>query len=164
MMLQTTLEIKRDWKTFTVCLAIPLAVGGLAALFSGGGMAAFSQLRQPPLSPPGWLFPVVWTLLYLMMGCASYLVLRSNHPQEQIHRALTHYLLQLAANFVWPILFFAAGLYWIAFFWLLFLWGLILVTIDSFYRLSRPAAFLLVPYLVWVTFAGYLNVGIAILN
>ena len=74
--------MKVNWKKLLICLAIPLGVGGLAALLTGGGMEAYSQFNQPPLSPPGWLFPVVWTALYLLMGYASYRVLVSGKPYE----------------------------------------------------------------------------------
>ncbi len=157
-------RMKKEWKPLAVCLAIPLAVGGLSALLSGGGMSAFSALEKPPLSPPGWLFPVVWTVLYLLMGYASYLVYRSGRPEQTVQSALTQYGLQLAVNFLWPILFFRLGWYTISFFWLIFLWGLIWVTLKAFSRISGKAGTLLIPYLVWVTFAGYLNLGIAVLN
>ena len=147
-----------------MCLALPLIIGGLSALLSGPGMELFASLEQPPLSPPGWLFPVVWTLLYLMMGLASCLVLESGGERKQISAALTLYGVQLAVNFFWSIFFFNMQLYLFSFFWLVLLWCLILATLISFYRLSKPAGLLLVPYLLWVTFAGYLNLAIALLN
>ena len=147
-----------------MCLALPLIIGGLSALLSGPGMELFASLEQPPLSPPGWLFPVVWTLLYLMMGLASCLVLESGGERKQISAALTLYGVQLAVNFFWSIFFFNMQLYLFSFFWLVLLWCLIFATLISFYRLSKPAGLLLVPYLLWVTFAGYLNLAIALLN
>ncbi len=147
-----------------MCLALPLIIGGLSALLSGPGMELFASLEQPPLSPPGWLFPVVWTLLYLMMGLASCLVLEAGGERKQISAALTLYGVQLAVNFFWSIFFFNMQLYLFSFFWLVLLWCLILATLISFYRLSKPAGLLLVPYLLWVTFAGYLNLAIALLN
>lgn len=156
--------MKIKWKTLLICIAIPLVVGGLSALLSMGSMEAFAALKQPPLSPPAWLFPVVWTILYVLMGIASYLVLTAHAPQTEIENALKVYALQLFFNFCWSILFFNLELYWFAFIWLLALWALILWCIIRFFRISRPAAFLLIPYIIWVTFAGYLNLGIAILN
>ena len=147
-----------------MCLALPLIIGGLSALLSGPGMELFASLEQPPLSPPGWLFPVVWTLLYLMMGLASCLVLESGGERKQISAALTLYGVQLAVNFFWSIFFFNMQLYLFSFFWLVLLWCLILATLISFYQLSKPAGLLLVPYLLWVTFAGSLNLAIALLN
>ena len=156
--------MKLNWKKLLLCLAIPLAVGGLSALLSGSGLKAFAQMEQPPLSPPGWLFPVVWTILYLMMGLASYLVVESGMPKAARVYALRPYVLQLIFNFFWSILFFRLELYYTAFVWLLALWVLILVTILRFCKIDKRAAYLLIPYLVWVTFAGYLNLGVAILN
>ena len=93
-----------------IFLAIPLAVGGLAALFSAGSTDKFSALNQPPLSPPGWLFPIVWGILYILMGTASYIVYSSDAPEISKQKALGLYLVQLGFNFLWPILFFTFGL------------------------------------------------------
>ena len=98
------------------------------------------------------------------MGIASYLVLTSGKSEENIQRALVLYGIQLAFNFLWPILFFSLSAYLFAFIWLAGLWLLILATTVSFYRLSNIAGRLMIPYLVWVTFAGYLNLGIYLLN
>ncbi len=151
-------------KQLAISVAIPLLTGVLSAIVSGGGMKAFSMLSKPPLSPPGWLFPVVWTILYILMGIASFLVYQKGPKRPAVMRALTVYGLQLAVNFLWSVFFFRFGWYWFSFLWLVLLWFLILVTIIQFEQISKPAALLLVPYLLWVTFAGYLNVGVAILN
>ena len=156
--------LKFNTKLLILCLVIPLAVGGIAALLTGSGMDAFETLNQPPLSPPGWLFPVVWTILYILMGIASYLVLTSGKSQESIRRALVLYGIQLALNFLWPVFFFSLSAYLYAFIWLLALWLLILATTVSFYRISDIAGYLMIPYLIWVTFAGYLNLGVDLLN
>ena len=153
--------MKIQWKKLIVCILIPLAVGGLAALLTRGSMAAFAALKQPPLSPPGWLFPVVWTILYILMGVASYLVLVSGKPNDA---ALTVYAVQLVFNFCWSLIFFNFELYLFAFVWLLALWLLILCTMLLFFRISKPAGYLMLPYLAWVMFAGYLNLGIYLLN
>ena len=156
--------LKINKKLLIICLVIPLAVGGVAALLTGGGMDTFETLNQPPLSPPGWLFPIVWTILYILMGIASYLVLTTGKSQESIRRALILYGIQLAFNFLWPIFFFGLSAYLFAFIWLVALWLLILATTVSFYRISDIAGYLMIPYLIWVTFAGYLNLGIYLLN
>ena len=155
--------MKIDWKKLIICLAIPLVVGGLAALLSGG-MDTYVAMNKPPLSPPGWLFPVVWTVLYLLMGYASYLVLTADAPMEDKRKALILYGLQLLANFIWPLLFFAAQLPLTALLWLIVLWVLILLTIRAFSDISERAGDLLIPYILWVTFAAYLNLGIYLLN
>ena len=156
--------MKIQWKKLAICVAIPLAVGALSALLTQSAMRDFAALDQPPLSPPGWLFPVVWTILYILMGIASYLVLTTGKSQESIRRALILYGIQLAFNFLWPIFFFSLSAYLFAFIWLVALWLLILVTTISFYRISDIAGYLMIPYLIWVTFAGYLNLGIYLLN
>lgn len=153
----------KKW-TLVKCIAIPLAVGAASAFLSSGGMRTFANLNKPPLSPPGWLFPVVWTILYVLMGIASYLVYTSNAEEEQVAKALTVYGYQLVVNFLWSIFFFDFGWYLFSFFWLILLWILIFWTIRLFGSISKMAAYLLIPYLVWVTFAGYLNLGIWWLN
>ena len=127
-------------------------------------MKAFESLNQPPLSPPGWLFPIVWTVLFILMGIASYLVYTSGRSHRARRSALDLYGAQLIANFFWPVLFFNMGLYLPAFLWLLFLWILILLTLRAFLPISRPAGYLLIPYLLWVLFAAYLNAGVFFLN
>ena len=151
-------------KTFIIFTAIPLLVGIIAGLLTRGSMETFSRLNQPPLSPPGILFPIVWTILYTLMGIASYLVYTADAPKDEINNALLIYFLQLAVNFFWSIFFFNFEWYIFSFFWLVLLWILIFYTIRLFYPISNTAAYLLVPYLLWVTFAGYLNLGIAALN
>lgn len=156
--------MKINKKLLTICLAIPLAVGGVSALLTGGGMDTFETLNKPPLSPPGWLFPVAWTTLYILMGIASYLTLTSGEKQRNVRHALTIYGIQLAFNFLWPIFFFSLSAYLFAFIWLIVLLLLIFRTTVLFYGISEPAGYLMIPYLLWVTFAGYLNLGIYLLN
>lgn len=154
--------MKIQWKRLLVYLAIPLGVGALAGILTKDSMMRFSLLNRPPLSPPGWLFPVVWTVLFLLMGYASYLVSRSDSVQKR--PALILYAIQLIVNFFWSIFFFNFEWYLFSFFWLVLLWVLILLTIRAFWRISPTAAILLIPYLLWVTFAGYLNLAIWLLN
>lgn len=156
--------MKRNWKPLLISLAIPLAVGGISAFLTRDSMKEFVRLRRPPLSPPMWVFPVVWTILFLMMGLASYLVYTSDTRRGEKRSALWVYGVQLAVNFVWPILFFNLNWWLPAFFWLFLLWLMILGMTVQFYRIRLMAGFLLIPYLVWVTFAGYLNFGIYFLN
>lgn len=156
--------MKIQWKKLLICLAIPLGIGGLAALLTGNNMADYGNLRQPPFAPPGWLFPVVWTILYLMMGYASYRVLVSGKDEYKVRMALIIYGAQLAMNFLWPLVFFGMQWYLAAFIVLLALWVLILLTIRVFAEIDEPAGDLLLPYILWVTFAAYLNVGVYLLN
>ena len=151
-------------KPLLINLFIPLAIGGLSALFTMNSMEAFSNLNQPPLSPPGWLFPVVWTILFTLMGIAAYLIATSSASGKEKRNAFIIYGVQLFFNFLWSIIFFNRGDFLFAFIWLVALWALIIVNIFLFYRISKPAGLLLVPYLLWVTFAGYLNFAIYLLN
>ena len=156
--------MKINWKTLIFFVAIPLLVGGVASLISRESMAMFDRLTKPPLAPPGWLFPLVWTILYTFMGLASYLVFTSQKDQNEIKLALQIYTPQLAFNFFWTILFFNFELYFFAFFWLLALLALLILTTILFYKVSKPAAYLMIPYIIWVILAAYLNLGIALLN
>lgn len=155
--------MKIQWKPLLIALAIPLGVGALSALVSGG-MGNYAQLNRPPLSPPGWIFPIVWTVLYLLMGYASYRVYLSNAPQEEKRRALLLYGAQLVLNFLWSPVFF--GLQWrlIAFFLLIALWVLVVLTMQAFSKIDELSGDLLLPYVLWITFAAYLNLGAYLLN
>ncbi len=155
---------KIKWKKLILLTVLPLAVGALAAILTRGGMEDFEYMRKPPLSPPAWLFPVVWTILYALMGIASYFVCVSGASPARKRRALTVYWIQLAVNFFWPLLFFGLEAYLLAFVWLVLLWLLILLTMVMFSYISEAAGKLLVPYLLWVSFAGYLNLGVYLLN
>lgn len=156
--------MKINLKALLVSVAIPLIVGFVSGFLTRNSMEQFAQLNKPPLSPPGFLFPIVWTILYILMGIASYLVFTSNKKQQDVKDALTVYALQLVFNFFWSIFFFNFEWYLFSFFWLIALWVLILRTILLFYPISKIAAYLMIPYLIWVTFAGYLNLGIYLLN
>ena len=133
-------------------------------MFTVGSMKDFAALNQPPLSPPGWLFPVVWSILFVLMGVASYIVLEMPSKDDDKERAFKAYFLQLAFNFMWSIIFFSFGAYEIAFAWLLVLLALIIITTVRFGRIKRMSAILMLPYIAWVMFAGYLNLAIAYLN
>lgn len=156
--------MKFNYKLLVLCIAIPLAIGSLSGFLTSESMEMFSSINKPPLSPPAILFPIVWTILYILMGIASYLILTFGQEKNIIKNALTVYSLQLICNFFWSIWFFNFGWYLFAFAWLIILWILIFNTIVSFYAISKPAAYLLLPYLLWVTFAGYLNFAIYLLN
>lgn len=150
------------WRALLVCLLIPLGVGGLAAALTSGSMDVYKALRQPPLAPPGWVFPVVWTLLYTMMGIACYLVWVRD--STGLGGALFWYGAQLLCNLLWTLLFFNMKQYGLAFFWLLGLWALVLITVVRFFKETPAAGWLLLPYLLWVSFAAYLNLGVWLLN
>ena len=156
--------MKINIKALITSIAIPLIIGFLSGFLSGDSRAVFDSLNQPPLSPPGWLFPIVWTILFILMGISSYLIFTSSATNLQIKSALTVYSLQLLVNFLWPIFFFKFGLYRFSFVWILLLLFVIIMTIKKFKPISKSAAYLLIPYLLWVCFAAYLNLGIILLN
>lgn len=147
-----------------ISVAIAELVGVLTAFFTRDSNALYQQLTLPPLSPPGWLFPVVWTILYALMGIAAYLVYVRAKDSGQRNSALIFYGIQLALNFLWSIVFFTLQMYWLAVAVLILLIILLLVTIWKFYQISKPAAVLLLPYLLWTLFAACLNIAIAVLN
>ena len=143
--------------------ALALLVGGLSSMITQGQMEAFSALRQPPLSPPGWVFPVAWTILYLLMGVGMAIVWR-NSDGERRRRAVTIWGVQLAANFLWPLLFFLWQLRLLSLVWLAVLLILVANMTSEFEKTSVTAARLQIPYLLWLLFAAYLNLGVWILN
>ena len=151
----------RKYKPYVLQVLLALAVGGLSALLSGG-MEGYDTLIKPPLSPPGWLFPVVWSILYVLMGIAAGLIQTSGDRDSK--SSLTVYYVQLAINFLWSPIFF--GLEWIGFaaVWLALLVVAVYATKQRFSAISATAGWLLLPYLLWCVFALYLNLGFVILN
>ena len=143
-----------------LALAVPLCVGGLSAMITGDMMKEYHFLNKPALSPPGWLFPIVWTLLYIMMGLASYLVISSGADKRIITNALIFFALQLALNFLWSILFFNNGLFLRAFVELIVMWIAAIITTVIFFKINRAAGWMMIPYILWTTFAGYLNFAV----
>lgn len=145
-----------------VFILIPLAVGLVSGILSKNSMTMYNSLNQPALSPPGWIFPVVWTILYILMGVSSYLIATS--PSLKKQEALLLYAIQLFLNFIWSPIFFGLGNYFLAFLVLVLLWYVIVKMIRAFFRIDPTAALLQIPYLLWITFAGYLNLAIIFLN
>lgn len=150
--------------TLLFALFIPLLIGGASAVLSAQGMATYGSMEKPPLSPPPWVFMVAWTILYLMMGLASYFIMVSDVDLRSKAAVLVVYSLQLMMNFMWSILFFNKKMYLVSFIWLIIMWLLILICTFRFYSISRIATYLFIPYLVWLTFAAYLNFGAYLLN
>ncbi len=137
-------------------------IGALSALLSGGFSDFFAVYKEPPLLPPAWLFPVVWTILYAIMGFSAYLIHHSDADGKG--KALTIYWLQLAVNFSWSIVFFRFEALWGAFGVIVLLLILIIAMIISFYKIKPAAALINIPYLIWVAFATYLNLATALIN
>ena len=142
-----------------------LVVGYISGLMQAASLETwYPFITKSPITPPAAVFPVVWTILYTLMGIASYIVLESPSSVESSKKAFSMYFLQLFFNFFWSIIFFGLGAFEIAFAWLCILLALIVITTVRFGRIDKWAGILILPYIVWVTFAGYLNVAIAYLN
>lgn len=151
-------------KPYILWILFAEAVGALAALLIRDGIAYYGEyVTKPPLTPPAAVFPIVWSVLYALMGIGAARISSADGHAEQ-KKGLLLWFAQLTFNFFWSILFFVFGSYGFAFLWLLALWTLILLMLLAFRRIDRPAALLQLPYLLWVSFAGYLNLGVALLN
>lgn len=138
--------------------------GVLSSLFAGNISAVYQTLEKPPLSPPDWVFPVVWIILYALMGISAYLVYRSDSEPVRVKSALRIYWLQLLINFSWSIVFFRFQAFWAAFVVLIILLILVITMLVKFAKIRPAAALVCVPYLLWLLFAAYLNVTTALLN
>ncbi len=154
---------KSKLKVYGNFLLITGAVGGLSALLTNMGMDSYKEAVKPPLTPPDIVFPIVWTILYTLMAISAARVWLTNNSRMK-NRAMIVYALQLFFNFFWSILFFNFQAYGLAFIWLIGLWILIALMIVRFYSIDKPAGLLQIPYLLWVTFAGYLNYMVWMLN
>ncbi len=140
------------------------AIGGLSALITGSFSDFFLKYKEPPLLPPGWLFPVVWTVLYALMGYSAYLISETEWDSEEKKRAMRIYWLQLLFNFSWSIIFFRFELLWAGFAVIVTLLILISVMSVLFGRIKPLAGLLNIPYIIWVAFATYLNLATALIN
>ena len=155
---------KTTWKTYAFWIGLSEAVGLLSGWLTREGTALYAEmLQKPPFSPPGWVFPVVWTVLYALMGISAARVYLTP-PSAARSRGLNLFVAQLVVNFFWSPIFFNARAYGFAFFWLLLLWVLVLLMILQFRKVDKTAAYLQIPYLIWLTFAAYLNYAVWQLN
>ena len=156
--------MKRTWKTYLIWILLTEAIGGLAGLLTRRAVEIYSTgILKPALSPPAVVFPIAWSILYALMGVGAARIWMSPAGTGRT-RSLRLYWLQLGFNFAWPFLFFSLQAFGFAFFWLAALWLLILRMMLSFADQDRPAAWLQLPYLLWVLFAAYLNLGVWKLN
>lgn len=156
--------MKINKRLLIICIAIPLVVGAVSAALTSNSMETFATIDKPFFAPPAWLFPIAWTILYTLMGISSYLILTSGAPKAEVESAMRLYAYQLAVNFLWPTFFFNLGWYLFAFLWLVLLWVLVLMMILKFKDINKLAAYLNIPYILWLTFAAVLNLAIWILN
>lgn len=154
---------KINWSQLLIFVLITELVGVLSSLFSGNAGQIYKSFMKPPLSPPGWLFGVIWPVLYLLMGIAIYIIYQTPQTSDR-EKATTLYWVQLFVNFLWPIIFFRFEWYWISVVVILLLDVLVLITTILFYKINKIAGYMMIPYLLWILFATYLNIGIAVLN
>ncbi|MEI7751014.1 MAG: TspO/MBR family protein [Candidatus Omnitrophota bacterium] len=148
-----------------LCILLCLSAGGIGSTFTMPAIPTwYASLIKPSFSPPNWVFAPAWTLLYILMGLAAAKVWQKGLQNPQVRTALVIFLVQLILNMLWSVLFFGlrSPLYGLVD--ILFLWAMILVTIAQFSKVSTLAAALLLPYILWVTFASGLNIGIFFLN
>lgn len=150
--------------TLIISLLIPLIVGGASSAISSKAMLAYGTMDKPPLSPPAWVFSVVWTILYIMMGLALYFIIMSGDESANTTIALILYGVQLAMNFMWSYIFFNKGMYLAAFIWLLIMWIVVIVCVFKICSISKVATYMFIPYILWIAFAAYLNFGAYVLN
>lgn len=162
MMSEATQPRPYTWKSLVVLIAATLGAGALVGFLTQRDSTFYESLNKPVFAPPGWVFPIAWTLLYAAMATAMWFVLRTNSKDRFILLGL--YIAQLAVNLLWPYLFFVQQALGLSFFWLVLLWLLAAIMLRQFFRESAVAGWLLVPYQLWLTFAGVLNFFIARLN
>jgi len=158
----TTVTNKPTWRSLLALNAVTIGAGTLVGWLTQQDPSFYEGLTKPPFAPPGWLFPVVWALLYAAMATAMWFVLRAQGRDRYLLLGL--YAAQLAVNLIWPYLFFTQQVLGMAFFWLILLWALAAVMLYQFFRESKVAGWLLVPYQIWLTFAAALNFVLASLN
>lgn len=157
--------MKENTKNYVVSCLIALSTGGLSALLTSGNMNLYSEITKPALAPPSLLFPIVWTVLYILMGISAAMIYNiKKENADAAGNSLTVYGINLFLNFFWSIIFFNLRTFLFSFIWLVALWVVILIMIIKFYRIKPIAGILQIPYLLWVTFAGYLNLAIFLLN
>lgn len=154
----------KKWSPYIISALIALVIGGLSGLLSVEGMQIYSSMvSKLPLTPPGWLFGVVWTVLYILMGISAARIWLSDNSTAR-SRGLNLYVAQLVVNFFWSLIFFNAQAYGFALVWLLVLFALVLLMTLQFYKVDKKAAVLQIPYLLWLAFAAYLNFGVWVIN
>ena len=156
--------MKKTWKTYAFWILLAEAVGALSGWLSRDGMKVYeSTILQPPLSPPSWLFPIVWAILYALMGIGTGRVWMAPRGIDR-SRSLNLFVTQLIVNFFWSLIFFNAQAFGFAFLWLVLLIGLVIWMILTFRKADKIAGNIQIPYLLWLTFAAYLNLGVWYLN
>lgn len=155
----------KDVISLIVAVILSLSAGAIGSIFTFNSIQDWYQfLEKPVLNPPNWVFGPVWTLLYILMGVALFLIWKKGWKDKKVKIAINIFFIQLVLNALWSILFFGLQNPLLAFIEIVVLWISIVITMEKFYQISKPAMELLIPYLLWVSFAGYLNAFIWLLN
>ncbi len=157
-------KAKKNFTALFISILLAEGIGFSSAFLSMTASKAYKNFNKPFFSPPGWIFPVVWTILFFIMAVAAYRIWMAGKSDKDVKKALILYCIQLFLNFLWPIVFFRFRLYAIAFLELLLLLVFILRTTFEFYRIDKISSYLMTPYIAWVSFAGVLNYTIWMLN
>ena len=156
--------MKRKYVINTLLIITPILIGIASAILTKDMMQEYGSLNKPFLAPPTIVFPIAWTILYLLMGIGAALIYTKEEYSQYRSTGLTLHMVQLILNFFWSIIFFNMKKYYFAFIWLVILWLVVLSMIQNYKKISKTAFLLNIPYIVWLTFAGYLNLAVAILN
>lgn len=153
--------MKINWKKLIIITIVTFIVGSFFSFFIMNNMDTFKELNKPINVPPV-VFPIVWSALYLLMSISFYIVLETDNKEKE--KALIFYIVQLLINSLWSLIFFGFDAYLLSFIWLLLLLGAVIVMIVNFYKINKTSAYIQIPYVLWIIFAGYLNISIYLLN
>lgn len=151
-----------DIKKLLFYIITTILIGVIPSIFVFKSMNIYNSLNRPPLSPPSIVFPIAWTILYILMGISIYIIIQSKRKLKKNARLI--YYIQLATNALWTPIFFGFKEYFLAFLWILMLIVFVITMILTFYKISKKAAYIQIPYLLWLLFASYLNFGVFVLN
>ena len=158
----------KKYKPYIISLLFTFGIALLSNFLSGDSAEVYNSIAKPKLSPPSYVFGIVWPILYLLMSIAVGLIYNTKCDTvkcaDNKKSAIRLYVVQLIFNAIWPILFFTFEMFTFAFIWIVILWILIIKMIFDFYKINKVATYMIIPYLLWVTFAAYLNLMIVILN
>lgn len=151
-----------DLKKLLFYIIITILIGTVPSIFTFKNMSIYNELNKPPLSPPSILFPIFWTILYILMGISIYIIVKKN--SKDINEAKLIYYIALVTNALWTPIFFGFKEYFLAFLWIVMLIVFVSAMIIKFYKIDKVSAYLQIPYIIWLIFAAYLNFGIVVLN
>lgn len=152
---------KINWKRLIIIIVITFIVGSFFSFFTMNNMDTFKELKKP-INVPGVLFPIVWSILYLLMSISCYIITTKDDKNKD--NAIIWYGIQLIINSLWSLIFFGFSAYLFSFIWIILLLISVIIMIVKFYKIDKTAAYLNIPYVLWILFAGFLNLGIYILN